>query len=69
MKVLFYTNLPSPYRVDFFNLLGKSVELTVVFTERRSQNVGWVQGGEHIGDFKAVFLCRHPHRPVLLQKL
>lgn len=57
MKVLFYTNLPSPYRVDFFNLLGKSVELTVVFTEHRSQNVGWVQGGEHIGDFKAVFLC------------
>lgn len=31
MKVLFYTNIPSPYRVDFFNELGKHCELTVVF--------------------------------------
>lgn len=33
MKVLFITNYPSPYRVDFFNLLGMHVELAVVFTE------------------------------------
>lgn len=31
MKVLFYTNVPSPYRVDFFNELGKYCELTVLF--------------------------------------
>lgn len=31
MKVLFLTNIPSKYRVDFFNLLGKSCELTVLF--------------------------------------
>lgn len=31
MKVLFYTNIPSPYRVAFFNELGKYCELTVVF--------------------------------------
>ena len=31
MKVLFYTNIPSPYRVDFFNELGKQCELTVLF--------------------------------------
>ena len=31
MNVLFVTNVPSPYRVDFFNELGKSVELTVIF--------------------------------------
>lgn len=31
MKVLFYTNIPSPYRVDFFNELGKCCDLTVVF--------------------------------------
>lgn len=35
MKVLFVTNLPSPYRVDFFNELGKRCELTVAF-ERES---------------------------------
>lgn len=31
MKILFYTNIPSPYRVAFFNELGKYCELTVVF--------------------------------------
>ncbi len=35
MKLLFITNLPSPYRVDFFNELGKSCELTVCY-ERKS---------------------------------
>ena len=34
MRVLFITNYPSPYRVDFFNLLGQQVDLTVVFTEK-----------------------------------
>ena len=37
MKVLFLTNIPSPYRVDFFNELGKMCELTVVF-ERNSSS-------------------------------
>jgi len=31
MKVLFITNVPSPYRVDFFNELGKLCELTVCY--------------------------------------
>lgn len=31
MRVLFLTNIPSPYRVDFFNELGKYCELTVLF--------------------------------------
>ena len=31
MKVLFLTNIPSPYRVAFFNELGKSCTLTVAF--------------------------------------
>ena len=31
MKVLFMTNIPSPYRVDFFNALGKLCDLTVTF--------------------------------------
>lgn len=33
MKVLFLTNYPAPYRVDFFNMLGQKVELTVAFTD------------------------------------
>ena len=43
MRVLFLTNIPSPYRVDFFNELGKLCELTVVF-ERESaadRNANW----------------------------
>lgn len=31
MKVLYYTNIPSPYRILFFNELGKKCELTVLF--------------------------------------
>ena len=30
-KVLFFTNMPSPYRVQFFNLLGEKCDLHVIF--------------------------------------
>ena len=33
MKLLFLTNIPSPYRVDFFSELGKSCDLTVLFSD------------------------------------
>ncbi|MCH3909353.1 MAG: glycosyltransferase family 4 protein [Bacilli bacterium] len=36
MKVFWLFNHPAPYKVDFFNLLGKSCELTVCF-ERHSE--------------------------------
>lgn len=36
MKVLFYTNIPSPYRVDFYNELGKFCDLTVLFEKGAS---------------------------------
>ena len=31
MKILYLTNIPSPYRVDYFNELGKYCDLTVLF--------------------------------------
>lgn len=43
MKVLFITNLPSPYRIDFFNEFGKYCDLTVLY-ERHSaldRNENW----------------------------
>ena len=43
MKILFVSNLPAPYRVDFFNRLGKYCDLTVCFERGSSteRNVKW----------------------------
>lgn len=41
MKVLFLTNIPSPYRIDFFNELGKHCDLTVWFEARNEANREW----------------------------
>lgn len=38
MKVLWLTNIPSPYRVDFFNEFGKYCDLTVLFEKRASSD-------------------------------
>lgn len=38
MKVLYLTNLPSPYKVNFFNELGKLCDLTVVFERRKASD-------------------------------
>ena len=56
MKVCYLTNIPSPYRVDYFNELGKYCELTVFFEKRRSneRNVEW--GHDEFKTFKGVFL-------------
>lgn len=36
MKLLFLSNVPSPYMVDFFNELGKLCDLTVIFEKKTS---------------------------------
>lgn len=56
MKVLFITNIPSPYRVDFFNELGKMCELTVVFEKASSdeRNEEWKQ--YKFANFKGIIL-------------
>lgn len=36
MKVLYLSNIPSPYRVDYFNELGKFCDLTVLFEAENS---------------------------------
>ena len=35
-KVLFLSNTPAPYRIDFFNELSKNVDLMVVFEKKKS---------------------------------
>lgn len=41
MKVLFLTNIPSPYRIAFFEELGKHCDLTVWFEARNESNRSW----------------------------
>lgn len=38
MKVLFLTNLPAPYRVEFFDELGKLVDLTVLYEVEKAKD-------------------------------
>lgn len=56
MKVLWLTNIPSPYRVKFFNELGKFCDLTVLFEKKASdeRDESWKKFyAEH---FHAVYL-------------
>lgn len=56
MKVLFLANIPSPYRVDFFNELGKECELTVTFEGKTAtdRNESWKSDVSK--NFKAIYL-------------
>lgn len=61
MRVLWLTNIPSPYRVAFFNELGKQCDLTVLFERKASEerDESWKQiNTDH---FQAVFL---PGKPI-----
>jgi len=40
-RVLFLTNIPSPYRVEFFDELGKYCDLTVLYEKNRADNRQW----------------------------
>ena len=56
MKVLYLTNIPSPYRVDFFNELGKYCELTVIYERKIAADRDENWKSENSINFKAVFL-------------
>ncbi len=57
-KVLFLTNYPSPYRVRFFDELGKHMDVTVLFADRiedkKHRSAAWYVAGE--GHFRSVQL-------------
>ena len=56
MRILYITNIPSPYRVDFFNELGKYCALTVLFERKRAgdRDMRWkVDDSKY---FKSIFL-------------
>lgn len=56
MEILFITNVPSPYRVEFFNELGKYCNLTVLFERERSieRDKSWSE--YQFKDFRGIFL-------------
>lgn len=56
LKVLYITNIPSPYRVLFFNELGKKCQLTVLYQKSSSseRNNKWHTKSENT--YNAVFL-------------
>lgn len=56
MKVLFLTNIPVPYRIDFYNELGKYCDLTVVFEATRVEGINFNWNDDKIDNFNAVFL-------------
>ncbi len=56
VKVLYLTNLPAPYKVDFFNRLGKFCELTVLFERNTASNRDGKWKSDERRSFDAVFL-------------
>ncbi|MCU1807113.1 glycosyltransferase family 4 protein [Cytobacillus firmus] len=56
MKVMFMTNLPSPYRVEFFNELGKRCELTVIYERLTATNRSNKWKGKSAQSFKEIYL-------------
>lgn len=56
MKLLFLSNVPSPYRVDFFNELGKYCDLTVLFEKTTSDERDESWKKYQFNTFRGVFL-------------
>lgn len=56
MKVLFTSNVPSPYRVDFFNVLAQYCDLTVLFEAYWAQdrNEKWLEHRNYT--FKSIYM-------------
>lgn len=55
-KVLFLTNIPAPYRINFFNELGKLVDLTVLFEAKTTPFSDFNYNLDQKLNFTAIFL-------------
>lgn len=56
MKIIVFCNIPSPYRINFFNELGKTTELTVIFEAKKANGIKFDWNTDQIKNFEAVFL-------------
>lgn len=61
MKILYYTNIPSPYKVLFLNELSKNNELTVLYNgkEDDKRNQKWYADNKPI--YKEIYLNEFPY--------
>lgn len=55
-RILFITNVPSPYRVDFFNELGKTCDLTVLFEALHASDRDSKWESSNFKSFRAIVL-------------
>lgn len=60
-KVLFFTNMPSPYRVSFFNLLGKHCDLHVMFELGKAKGRDQTWLSNRFESFTPHFLKSHAY--------
>ena len=56
VKVLYITNIPVPYTIDFLKCFAQKVELTVVFEARRVKGISFNWNDDTIENFNAIFL-------------
>lgn len=56
MKILYLTNIPSPYRVAFFSELGKHCDLTVLYERKNASDRDKKWYSESENTFKSIFL-------------
>ncbi|MBE6584946.1 MAG: glycosyltransferase, partial [Ruminococcaceae bacterium] len=64
-KVLFMTNIPSPYRVDFFNLFGRHCDLTVAFEREVATNRDARWERQETKNFKKIYANVKPWKDEL----
>lgn len=56
LKIIWTTCIPSPYRVAFFNELGKNIDLTVLFELENSKNRNNKWNNHKFDNFKGIIL-------------
>lgn len=69
LKILFITDIPSPYRVDFFNELNQYCNLTVIFERKYSgtREITWIKNKGF--KFKGVFLNNSQKRKFSIKQI
>ncbi len=56
MKLLYFTNIPSPYKVEFLNELSKTIEIDVLFDgqDEDGRNNNWYKNNKY--DFNSIYI-------------